>query len=92
MSNWEARQLSAKQVQYAALDAVITGTLYRGLRLWHASPSACTSCRQMLGAVSCRRHRLPRLLLHHLLPPCTPAAAVHCAMGGDERMPQNSHC
>ena len=52
MSNWEARQLSARQVQYAALDAVITGHLYRGLRLWHASPSACASCRQMLGAVS----------------------------------------
>lgn len=50
MSNWEARQLSAKQMQYAALDAIITGHIYRGLRLWHASPSACTSCRQMLGA------------------------------------------
>jgi hypothetical protein len=52
MSNWEARQLSARQVQYAALDAIITGHIFRGLRLWHASPSACTSCRQMLGAVS----------------------------------------
>lgn len=52
MSNWEARQLSAKQMQYGALDAIITGHIYRGLRLWHASPSACTACRQMLGAVS----------------------------------------
>lgn len=52
MSNWEARQLSARQMQYAALDAIITGHVYRGLRLWHASPSACTSCRQLLGAVS----------------------------------------
>lgn len=51
MSNWEARSLSAKQVQYAALDAIITGHIYRSLRLWHASPSACTACRQMLGAV-----------------------------------------
>ncbi|PSC71691.1 Werner Syndrome-like exonuclease [Micractinium conductrix] len=51
MSNWEARHLSAKQVQYAALDAIITGHVYRGLRLWHASPSACTACRQMLGKV-----------------------------------------
>lgn len=51
MSNWEARQLSARQVQYGALDAVVTGHIFRGLRLWHASPSACTACRQMLGAV-----------------------------------------
>lgn len=51
MSNWEARQLSPTQLQYAALDAVVTASVYRGLRLWHASPSACTACRQMLGEV-----------------------------------------
>jgi hypothetical protein len=52
MSNWEQKRLTAKQVQYAALDAILTGNVYRSLRLWHASPSACTSCHQMLGAVS----------------------------------------
>ncbi|KAI3430822.1 hypothetical protein D9Q98_009233 [Chlorella vulgaris] len=51
MSNWEQKRLTAKQVQYAALDAILTGNVYRSLRLWHASPSACTSCHQMLGAV-----------------------------------------
>ena len=51
MSNWEARQLSPQQVQYAALDALICGHLYRGLRLWHVSPTACTACDQPLGTV-----------------------------------------
>lgn len=43
---------SPLQIQYAALDALLTGHIFRGLRLWHASPSACTLCRQLLGAVS----------------------------------------
>ena len=50
MSNWEARRLSARQVAYAALDALVTGQLLRGLRLWHSSPSACPSCRSAIGA------------------------------------------
>jgi len=52
MSNWEAWALSPQQIQYAALDALTTGHVFRALRRWHASPSACTSCRQALGAVS----------------------------------------
>ena len=80
MSNWEARQLSARQVQYAALDAVITGHIFRGLRLWHASPSACTSCRQMLGAVSpstagCRCSLLPVAACLHLA--ASPLCGIH---------------
>lgn len=51
MSNWAARRLSDAQVRYAALDALVTGHVYRGLRLWHASPSACSACHQMLGEV-----------------------------------------
>ncbi|GAB4819761.1 hypothetical protein N2152v2_006807 [Parachlorella kessleri] len=49
MSNWEAWALSPQQIQYAALDALTTGHVFRALRRWHASPSACTSCRQALG-------------------------------------------
>ena len=49
MSNWEARELSVRQVHYGALDALLCGHVFRGLRLWHASPSACPSCRKMLG-------------------------------------------
>lgn len=91
MSNWEARQLSAKQVQYAALDAVITGHIHRGLRLWHASPSACTSCRQMLGAVlpppdwfcrDCQRSFANSMAMqshrHHSKHHCTPSVCNEC--------------
>ena len=77
MSNWEARgALSAAQLQYAALDAVLTGHVYRSLRRWHASPSACTSCRQMLGAV-----RALLLLLPCRLPACIdPWSCAHAAL------------
>ena len=51
MSNWEARELSVRQVHYGALDALLCGHVFRGLRLWHASPSACPSCRKMLGVM-----------------------------------------
>ena len=50
MSNWEARRLTTRQVAYAALDALVTGQLLRGLRLWHSSPSACPGCRSAIGA------------------------------------------
>lgn len=49
MSNWEARNLSSGQVRYAALDALVTGQVFRGLRLWHSAPSACAACHQLLG-------------------------------------------
>ncbi|KAL3147260.1 hypothetical protein ABBQ32_002751 [Trebouxia sp. C0010 RCD-2024] len=41
MSNWEARTLTSQQIKYAALDALLTGQVFRGLRLWHSAPSAC---------------------------------------------------
>jgi hypothetical protein len=48
-SNWEAGALSRAQVKYAALDVLVAGGVYRGLRLWHASPAPCASCRVPLG-------------------------------------------
>ena len=59
MSNWEARELSVRQVHYGALDALLCGHVFRGLRLWHASPSACPSCRKMLGVMRDQVRGLP---------------------------------
>ncbi len=50
MSNWEARTLTLSQVKYAALDVLIAGQVFRGLRLWHSSPAPCAKCKQPLGA------------------------------------------
>ena len=77
MSNWAAWTLSSQQIQYAALDALITGAAFRGLRLWHASPSSCTSCGHVLGAV--------RLLLEDqsvILPWCLLRCLLRCIVGG----------
>jgi hypothetical protein len=58
MSNWERRTLSTQQVLYAALDALLTGHVYRGLRLWHhyysgsEASSQCGVCQQAFGMVS----------------------------------------
>lgn len=52
MSNWEARTLTRNQIKYAALDVLVAGQVYRGLRLWHSSPSPCEACRVPLGGVS----------------------------------------
>jgi hypothetical protein len=38
MSNWQAPQLTAKQIQYAALDALLAGHAFRGLRCGSAEP------------------------------------------------------
>lgn len=51
-SNWAARKLTMHQIKYAALDVFATGQVYRGLRLWHSSPSPCSSCLQPMGAPS----------------------------------------
>lgn len=42
MSNWEVGHLDRRQINYAALDALITGDLFRALRSQHAKPSSCT--------------------------------------------------
>jgi len=39
MSDWEQRALSQQQIVYAALDALVTGQLFRGLRLLHSNSS-----------------------------------------------------
>ena len=56
MSNWEARTLSSSQIQYAALDALLTGQVFRGLRLWHSAPSVCATCHQTLGEMQPQHH------------------------------------
>lgn len=48
-SNWQARVLTPRQLQYAALDSLVAGHLFRGVRLWHSSPSECAGCQQLLG-------------------------------------------
>ena len=54
MSDWEAADLSIRQIHYAALDALLTGHIFRGLRLWHQCPSSlCMTCQQPLGKVRC---------------------------------------
>lgn len=51
MSNWEARRLTQGQIVYAALDALITGQIFRALRLWHSSTSACSTCLSPIGSL-----------------------------------------
>lgn len=51
MSNWAAPRLSDAQLRYAALDAFITGHLFRALREWHARPTPCGRCSVHLGKV-----------------------------------------
>ncbi|BDA46837.1 probable exonuclease 3'-5' domain-containing protein 2 [Coccomyxa sp. Obi] len=51
MSNWEARRLTQGQIIYAALDALITGQIFRALRLWHSSTSACSTCHSLIGSL-----------------------------------------
>ncbi len=51
MSNWEARRLTQDQIVYAALDALITGQIFRALRLWHSSTSACSTCHSLIGSL-----------------------------------------
>ena len=62
MSNWEARNLDPGQLQYAALDVLLTGHVFRCLRLWHSAPSVCATCLQTLGEVLPK----PRLLCMHV--------------------------
>lgn len=56
--NWEARDLSRAQVRYAAMDALVAGQVFRGLRLWHSSPSPCASCLLPLGGANPAPSRL----------------------------------
>ena len=41
MSNWQAPQLTARQIQYAALDALLAGHAFRGLRYGSADHPQC---------------------------------------------------
>lgn len=49
MSDWSAPCLTIRQAHYAALDALLTGHIFRGLRLWHSIPSDCAGCKAPLG-------------------------------------------
>lgn len=49
-SNWAANNLSMQQIKYASLDAFVAGQVFRGLRLWHSSPSSCPGCLSPVGA------------------------------------------
>lgn len=49
-SNWAAKRLTMHQIKYAALDVFTAGQVFRGLRLWHSSPSPCSDCKQDLGS------------------------------------------
>ena len=46
-SNWEAPQLSASQVQYAALDAWVCGLMFRQLRAWQEPGGGGASLRDV---------------------------------------------
>lgn len=55
-SNWASPSLNNQQLKYAALDVLMAGQTFRGLRLWHsthssASSSPCVTCKVPLGAV-----------------------------------------
>jgi hypothetical protein len=67
------------QVKYAALDVLIAGQVFRGLRLWHRSPSPCATCFQPLGVVQ------PPLKLVCSTPGCGREF-------GDDLLSYASHC
>jgi hypothetical protein len=55
LSNWEAAQLSPKQIKYAACDALLSHTVHQQFRSWLLCPSEapiCIQCKQRLGLVS----------------------------------------
>lgn len=72
--------MSEAQVKYAALDALVTGDLFRALRQLHANPRPCQGCSLPLGCFSgnldlrcqhmaCkdkRPYQSPGLLLKHM--------------------------
>lgn len=96
-SNWEAKRLTPRQVQYAALDAFATGHLLRCLGLWHSSPSPCPACKAPLGVPlpppsraeltcpepSCQRRFTTReAMLHHADAKQHPRSARPCQLCG----------
>lgn len=44
MSDWEAPSLTKNQIRYAALDALLTGEVFRALRVLHAGHDVCAGC------------------------------------------------
>eukprot|EP01023_Acetabularia_acetabulum_P065732 TRINITY_DN8740_c0_g3_i1.p1 TRINITY_DN8740_c0_g3~~TRINITY_DN8740_c0_g3_i1.p1 ORF type:complete len:351 (+),score=27.94 TRINITY_DN8740_c0_g3_i1:832-1884(+) len=51
LSNWEAKQLTSEQIHYAAIDAFLTGQIFRVLRKWHAERDEgdCPICQRQMG-------------------------------------------
>eukprot|EP01024_Parvocaulis_polyphysoides_P007018 TRINITY_DN12106_c3_g1_i1.p1 TRINITY_DN12106_c3_g1~~TRINITY_DN12106_c3_g1_i1.p1 ORF type:complete len:366 (-),score=15.78 TRINITY_DN12106_c3_g1_i1:43-1140(-) len=51
LSNWEAKELTMQQIHYAAIDAFLTGQIFRVLRKWHAERDQgdCEICQRQIG-------------------------------------------
>jgi len=63
MSNWESSHLDARQIRYAAMDALVTGDLFRALRQLHANPTPCPG-RRRWGILTVPVEGFPGFLLH----------------------------
>lgn len=50
-SDWQRHELSAGQIRYAALDAFVTGEIFRMFRFWNEAPSLCLSCNTERGSI-----------------------------------------
>ena len=49
-SDWDADMLTAPQIKYAALDALLPVTMFRQLQAWATQwPEDCDACGQALG-------------------------------------------
>ena len=50
-SDWQRHTLSVAQVRYAALDAFVTGEIFRTFRVWENTPQQCLACKRDQGSV-----------------------------------------
>lgn len=57
-SDWQRHVLSSGQVRYAALDAFVTGEIFRTFRAWRALPKRCVTCDSEQGSIVRQEVRL----------------------------------